>query len=198
VLLIALPAAVGIAALAAPLLISLFQYGAFSMHDVLMARQSLWAYCIGIPAFMLIKVLASAFYAQQNIRTPVKVAVVAVLLNIALNALLIGPLLHAGLALATTLSAWCNVLGLLYMAHRYDIYAVTCSWWLYLTQCVLALIAMGMVLKYTVPKMQAWQLWDAPHRAGVLLALIALGAVVYCLVLWCSGTRWQQWRQKSE
>ena len=197
VMLVALPAAVGVAMLAAPLLISLFHYGVFSMHDVWMARKSLLAYSMGIPAFMLIKVLASAFYAQQNIRSPVKVAAVAVLLNIVLNALLIGPFLHAGLALASTVSAWFNVLGLLFMAYRLGIYVMTRGWLVFTARCVCALVAMAVVLIYVTPSALVWQAWDLQHRVCMLLAMVMAGALVYGSALWCVGLRWHQWRRHA-
>lgn len=105
-LLIALPSTLGLWILSGPLLVTLFKTGRFDVNDVLMTQQSLIAFSLGIAAFMLIKVLASAFYAKQDIATPVRIAVAAVTLKVILNLILIFPLKHVGLALSTSLSAF--------------------------------------------------------------------------------------------
>lgn len=107
-LLVGLPAALGLLLLATPILCTLFQHGAFTFYSVQMSARSLRAFALGLPAFMLIKVLASSFYAQKNVKTPVKIAAVAMLCNILLNIALIHALAHAGLALATSIAAWLN------------------------------------------------------------------------------------------
>ena len=105
-LLIGVPAALGLGLLADGLLSTLFQHGAFDRHSVIMSARSLIAFSLGLPAFMLIKILATSFYAQKNISTPVKIACVALLVNLVLNFILIKPLAHAGLALSTSIAAW--------------------------------------------------------------------------------------------
>ena len=117
VLLVGLPAAVVLAVLSGPLLSALLQYGHFDAHSVLMARQSLSAFAIGIAPFMIIKILAAGFYAKQNMRTPVRIGVIAMVANMIFNCILIWPLKHAGIALATSLSALLNM-GLLYYYLR--------------------------------------------------------------------------------
>ena len=113
VLWIALPAAMGLVLLAEPILVVLFHYGAFSQQDVIQSARSLLMLSAGIPAFMLIKILASAFYAKKDIKTPVKIAVCTMILNVLLNLVLMPSFAHAGLALATTLAAYMNA-SLLY------------------------------------------------------------------------------------
>ena len=108
ILLLGIPAAIGLIMLSDPLLTSLFNYGKFNQFDVLMSQQSLVAYSIGVPCMMLVKILASGFYARQNIKTPVKIAIFSLLINITFNFILIGPLKHAGLALASSLAAITN------------------------------------------------------------------------------------------
>ena len=102
-MLLAVPAAAALALLAVPLVTSLFQYGAFSASDTLATRDAVVAYSVGLVPLVLVKVLAPGFYGRQNIRTPVKVAIVSLVSTQALNLVLIGPLKHAGLALAISL-----------------------------------------------------------------------------------------------
>ena len=111
-LLVGIPSSLGLLILAGPLLATLLGHGKFNAFDVMMTRESLMTFAIGVQAFMLVKVLASGFYAKQNIKTPVKVAAFSMLCNMVLNAILIFPLAHAGLALATSISAYVNA-GLL-------------------------------------------------------------------------------------
>ena len=102
------PAAVGLMVLAGPMIATLFQSDVFDANDVAMAERSLMAYAFGLQAFILIKVLAPGFYARQDTRTPVRIGVIAMAVNMLLNLALIFPLQHAGLALATSLSAYLN------------------------------------------------------------------------------------------
>jgi len=131
VLMIALPAAVALGLLAIPLLATMFQYNAFTNFDVLQASLSLMAYSVGVVAFIMIKVLAPGFYAQQNSKTPVKIAAFAVLCNIVLSLILIGPLKHAGLALAISLAAWINASLLGLFLWRQTIYQPKPGWLLF-------------------------------------------------------------------
>ena len=89
--LIGLPAAVGVALLAGPMLSTLFQYGSFSERDVVMAARSLSAYSAGLVGFILIKVLAPGFFARQDIRTPVKIGIIAMGANMVMNLLFVLP-----------------------------------------------------------------------------------------------------------
>ena len=106
--LLAAPAALGLFILATPLITTLFYYGAFTEHDVNMTRHALSAYSIGLVALILIKVLAPAFYAQKNIKTPVKIAIFTLFCTQLMNMIFIGFFGHAGLALAIALGACIN------------------------------------------------------------------------------------------
>ena len=123
-LLISIPSMFGLMVLASPIISTLIQYREFSAFDTQMATLSLIAYSIGLPAFIFIKVLAPGFYSRQDTKTPVKIGVVAMLVNIVLNLSFVGlwfvldlPGAHAGLALATSLSAYVNA-GLLFFLLR--------------------------------------------------------------------------------
>ncbi len=116
-LVIAAPSALGLALLSKPMLTTIFQYEAFTDVDARMAGHSLVAYAVGLPAFVAIKVLAPGYFSRQDTRTPVRIGVAAMLANIVLNLLLVVPLAHAGLALATSASAVLNA-GLLFLGLR--------------------------------------------------------------------------------
>lgn len=113
-LLLTLPAAAALMTIAEPLIRVLFERGAFQAHETRATAQALVAYACGLPAYVLIKVLTPGFFARKDTRTPVRIAIIAMVVNIVLNLILMVPLKHAGLALATALSAWLNavLLGL--------------------------------------------------------------------------------------
>lgn len=118
IFLMGLPAAIGLFILAKPLLATLFGYGKFSALDVLMTAHALQAFALGLPAFMLIRILNTALYARQNIRVPVKVTSISLVINIILNMLLIRPFGHIGLILSTSLASWVSVALLIYYLRQ--------------------------------------------------------------------------------
>ncbi len=111
-LLLAIPAAVALVVIASPVIAVLFERGAFGVAESDATAGALIAYAAGLPAFVLIKVLVPGYFARQDTRTPVRIAVLCLVVNVALNLALMGPLAHVGIALATTLAGWLNV-GLL-------------------------------------------------------------------------------------
>ncbi|MFQ5661312.1 MAG: murein biosynthesis integral membrane protein MurJ [Gammaproteobacteria bacterium] len=189
VVLIALPAAFGLALLAPAMLATIFQYQAFTAHDVRMAGLSLEGYAVGLPAFILIKVLATGFFSRQDTRTPVKIGVIAMFSNIFLNLLLVVPLAHAGLALATSLAAYVNA-GLLYIyLRKQQYYLAEPGWGRYLTKAGIAVAAMSLMLYTLLPGIDSWLAWDLFSRVGRLLLWIGAGASVYFSVVWLTGIR---------
>jgi putative peptidoglycan lipid II flippase len=188
-LMLALPAAVGLALLAVPLIATLFHHGKFDAHDVEMTRQALVAYSVGLLGLILVKVLAPGFYARQNIRTPVKIAMVTLLATQAMNALFVVPLGHAGLALAIGLGACLNA-GLLYRKLRaHGIYAPQPGWRAFLARVAAALALMVLVLYYAAGPSAWWLQAPWPLRAAALGGVVALGATVYLGTLWVLGFR---------
>ncbi len=187
--LVAAPAAVGLAILAGPMLTTLFQYGEFQPEDVRMASRSLMAYAAGLLGFMLIKVLAPGFYSRQDTRTPVRVGVIAMVANMGFNLALIFPLAHAGLALATSLSAFLNA-GLLYRNLRQQgVYHPEAGWRRFLGRVAAANGAMAGFLLLVVPELPVWFERGAVDRAIHLATWIVLGGLVYVAVLWLFGIR---------
>ena len=192
VFLITLPAAVGLALLAGPMLTTLFQYREFSVHDVQMASRSLMAYSVGLPAFVLVKVLSSGFFSRQDTKTPVKIGVVAMLSNIILNIILVFPLAHAGLALATSLAAYVNAGGLYFILHKRGHHQADKGWAGYLIKLVMGLFIMITIFLLGVPALSHWQDWDVYRRIIQLAVWITAGASAYFAVLWLSGLRFRQ------
>jgi putative peptidoglycan lipid II flippase len=187
--LIAIPAALGLALLAGPLLTTLFQYGEFGGDDVRMAARSLMAYALGLTAFVLIKVLAPGFYSRQDIRTPVRIGIIAMAVNMGLNLALIFPLAHAGLALATSLSAFLNAGLLLRRLRRDRIYRAAAGWRGFGARIVVASAAMTALLAWGVPELDRWLAWSAGERVLSLAGWILAAGALYFAVLVATGLR---------
>lgn len=190
IVLIATPAAAGLALLAEPLLCTLFQYGEFTGHDVVMAGRSLAAFSFGLLGFSLVKVLAPGYFARQDIRTPVRIGVIAMLVNIVCKLVLVVPLQHAGLALATSLSAFLNA-ALLYRGLREQgVYQPASGWPRLLLQVTLATSLMGALLFFGVGGLEQWLSWGIATRGWRLGAWLLGGVIVYSGALTLTGLRW--------
>jgi putative peptidoglycan lipid II flippase len=196
VLLLGAPAALGLFLLAGPILATLFQYNQFGSHDTQMAAVSLMAYAAGLPAFILVKVLAPAFYSRQDTGTPVRIAVVAMAANMGLNVILVVSMLHweiagphAGLALATSASAYLNA-GLLYRRLRRDqLYTPGVGWRPMAVRVLFAALLLGLLLGAGTADLGHWAAMNGTARVMHLAAWIAAGAAVYLGVLRLLGER---------
>jgi putative peptidoglycan lipid II flippase len=193
--LIGVPASIALLILSGPLLATLLHYGRFDDFDVRMTRESLMAFAFGVQGFMLIKVLASGFYAKQNIKTPVKIAAVAMCANIILNFILIFPLKHAGLALATTLSGYLNAGLLLTFLLKRRLYTPESGWLKYAVQLGLANLLMAVFLFFTSGHLGAWLLASWEWRILHLLMLVFGGIIIYFAALFISGVRFNHFRR---
>ena len=196
-LLLALPAALALALLAVPLIATLFHYGKFSALDLYMTRDAVMAYSVGLLGLIMVKILAPGFYARQNIRTPVKIALATLLLAQLMNLAFIGPLQHAGLALATGLAACFNAGLLLYHLRKAQIYTPEPGWWRFFLKVALALLAMGGVLFWAMGDAHSWLQMGALNKVLHLSALVAIGVTVYFLVLYALGLRLQDFVKRS-
>lgn len=194
VLLLGLPAALALAVLAEPLLISLFHYGAMTERDIVMAAMSLRAYALGLVAFMLIKVLAPGFFARQDTKTPVKVGIVAMVANMIFNLILIWPLAHAGLALATALSAYLNAGLLAWLLRKQGVLHLQPGWGRFAFQLGGGCLVLGLGLAWLSPDWQQWLGWELWTRVSYLAGLVVGGAVVYFTWLALFGIRVRHFR----
>ena len=188
-LLIGAPATVALIILSGPILSALFQYGEFDARDVTMSARSLMAFTLGLIAFMLIKVLAPGFYARQDTRSPVKYGLIAMGANTVLVLILIWPLAHTGLALATSLAALINAALLFINLRRRGIYQPRAGWVKFLTQLAAANLAMGLVLWFGAGDLAGWIEASARERLWHLSWLIAAGGGVYLLAALAVGIR---------
>lgn len=188
-LLIGLPASITMLVLSGPLIVSLFNYGKFDVFNVLMTQRSVIAYSIGLQAFMLVKVLSSAFYAQQDVRTPVRISVFIIFANIILNAVLIFPLAHAGLALATSLGSWLNTFLLLRKLRQRGIYQIQPGFGKFLLRLLFANVAIAILLYFWQGNLTTWLHWHWPQRLLHILLYGLVSILVYLGCLWLSGMR---------
>ena len=191
-LLIGMPASLMMGLLSGPLVSALFQYGHFISHDVIKTQQSVIAYAIGLQAFMLAKILSTGFYARQNIKTPVKIGIVTVGVNIILNSLLIHSLQHAGLALATSLASYFNIGLLLYFLYQQKIFRFQSEhsgWRVYLLRLLWANMAMGIWLYIGQGHLASWLAWTGKEKLEHLFMLIFIAILIYLSTLALSGLR---------
>ena len=192
-----LPAALSLAILGVPLIATLFQHGAFTATDVLQTRLALVAYSIGLTGMILVKILAPGFYARQNIKTPVKIALLTLLATQAMNLVFIVPFKHAGLALSIGLAACLNA-GLLYygLRQRKD-YLPSPGWGVFLFKIMLALTVLAVMLWFGMGREADWLLASASERVAWLAALVAAGMTGYLATLWLLGFRLRDFRQRG-
>ena len=197
-LLIALPATFGLFMLAQPILATLFQYGAFTNHDSTMAAFSLMAYSLGLPAFVLIKILATGFYARQDTRTPVRIGIQAMLLNMVLNLIFVTIMIrthfiapHVGLALATSVSAYFNAAALALALRRDTLLESISSFTRTLGKILLCCAGMSLAIYAMLPQLEAWSDWRWYQRILELAWLISPAVLCYAGMLWIMGFRRQ-------
>lgn len=215
-LLIGIPACLGLILSAEPLFATLFQYGNLTAEDTRMISWSLMAQSTAVPAFLLVKVLAPAFYSRQDTRTPVKAAVVSVLVNVVatvlffvglltlteagqaalvkadgryLDALAHIPGAHALLALAIAVAGWTNAVQLAWYLRRAGVYQRQPGWGRFLRQIGVASLAMAVVLiafRLLWPDWSDWAWWE---RGWHLAVLVGSGGALYAALLWLQGIR---------
>lgn len=191
---IGLPASLFLILLAKPILATLFQHGKFDAHSVIMASQSLMAFAAGIVPFMCVKIFASGFYAKQKMRTPVNIGIIAMISNIILNALLITHLKHAGIALATTLSAILNAGLLLYFLCQQKWYRIHSELIPFLIRVFIANTVFAILLFYFSGPSLNWlnanSIWKIQH----LLELSIFSLSFYPFSLFLFGIRPKHFR----
>ena len=215
-LLIGVPACLGLILCAEPLIATLFQYGRFSAEDTRMAQLSLITQSIAVPAFLLVKVLAPAFYSRQDTKTPVKSAVASVVINLVCTVSLMAGLVyltpvgqqalvaaggqpiealgripgaHALLALAIAIAGWANALQLWWYLRRANVYQMQPGWARFLRQIGLASVAMTLMVGVFLWLWQDWTAWSWWQRGMRLGVMVGAGGLVYAAMLWLQGIR---------
>lgn len=193
-LLIGAPAAVGLTVFSMPLITSCFAYGKFSTMAVLQTQKSLIALGAGVPAFMMVKVLASGFYAQQDIKTPVKIGAVSMLVNTLLCCFLVWPLAHAGLALASALAGYVNCGLLLLLLIRREVYTPAKGWFKFILQLVFANGVIAFYLYWMTGTVDDWRGLSPLWRLFELGIHTGASVVIYLIALSLVGVRVSQFR----
>jgi len=198
-ILLALPCALALALLAEPLVVSLFQYGNFTANDADMTQRALLAYSLGLMGMLLVKVLAPAFYARQDIRTPVRIAMFTLLMTQVMNLLFIFviPLAHAGLALSIGLAACLNAGLLFWKLRARGFYQPQPGWAMFSSKLLAALLVMVVVLVGMLWLMPAWSDGNMLARLLRLGALVVAGALSYFAVLGILGFRLRDFSRRS-
>ncbi|HPY40141.1 MAG TPA: murein biosynthesis integral membrane protein MurJ, partial [Thiolinea sp.] len=180
-LLISVPATLGLMLLSEPILAAVMMHGAFKWSDVEMSALSLMTYSFGLPAFILVKVLAPGFYSRQDTKTPVKIGMISIVANMLLNVLIVLPWFllgiagaHAGLALATALAGYVNA-GLLFRTlYKEGMFAAEGGWLKHLLRIGVASLVMCLLVWLVLPHAQWWQTATTAWRITALSGLILL------------------------
>ncbi len=196
-ILLTLPAALALGMIAVPLLATFFQHGAFTVHDVLMSRSALVGYSVGLIGLILVKILAPGFYARQDIKTPVKIGIVTLIATQLMNALFVGWLQHAGLALSIGLGACLNSAILFYFLRKHGIYHAEPGWLKFFLKVSLAVAALGLTLWFGMGSEQHWFEISGWSRIFNLTWLVAAGVVVYFSVLFVLGFRLRDFSKRG-
>jgi len=195
VVLIAVPATLGLALLSVPILATIFNYGDFTTHDVDMASRSLIAYSLGLTGFIAVKTLAPGYFARQDTRTPVRVGVIAMVTSVALNLILVWPLAHAGLALATAIGAYVNAGLLLRGLKRTAVYRPQEGWRTFALRILVASALMAAFLIGFHGDARIWFEAGVLERVTRLTLLVIGGGAIYGVALLGLGLRPAQLRQ---
>lgn len=199
---LALPAAVALAVLAVPLVTSLFMYGAFTAHDVMMTKVALVAYSLGLLGLILVKVLAPGFYSRQNIKTPVKIAIFTLVVTQLMSVFFVfgldlKELKHAGLALAIGLGACANASLLFYQLRKQALYHPKAGWFVFLLKLVVAVTLMAFAVHYVAGPDASWLKYGLFEKLSRLLGLLVVGAGVYFVALWLMGLRIKDFMRRT-
>ncbi len=196
-LMLTLPASLGLALVAIPLITTLFHHGAFGIADVYGTRTALMAYSLGLTGMILVKVLAPAFYSRQDIRTPVRIGLITLVVTQLLNLVFVGWLQHAGLALSIGLAACINA-GLLYRGLRVrGVYQPQPGWSKFAGKLLIAMVVLGACIHFSVGPDALWLHASGVERVIRLCALVVGGMAVYFATLFALGFRIQDFRRRA-
>ncbi|MGY8993870.1 MAG: murein biosynthesis integral membrane protein MurJ [Rhodospirillales bacterium] len=186
-LLLIIPAAAALVVIAGPVTAVLFERGQYGAMESSATAMALMVFALGLPAFVLVKVLAPGFYAREDTATPVKIAVLCMLLNLVLNLFLMGPFLHVGIAIATTVSSWLNALLLLCILWRRGHFVPDPRLIKHLPRMVIAGACMAAGLAMVSEHAEGYLGASELVRAGALAGMIAGGVLCYGVLTQIAG-----------
>jgi len=182
-LLFGIPAAVALMVIPYPIVSVMYERGHFSALDSIATYHTLIAYAIGLPAFLAVKIFASTFYANQDTKTPVKIAVVCVLINLFFNLTLMNSLQYVGFALSTSIAGWVNAAALAYYLHKKQLFAMDATLKLRMKYIVGGAGGMGLVLYGLQCLLNPFFHYGFILKTLALCLLIGAGMIVYFMVL---------------
>ncbi|NKB77241.1 MAG: murein biosynthesis integral membrane protein MurJ [Gammaproteobacteria bacterium] len=198
VFLICIPSTVGLIVLSQPMIATIYYHGDFTANGVMMSSASLVAFSFGLTAIVMVKVLAPGFYARQNTKKPVQIGMIAVGINILMSLALVYPLKHVGLALATSIAAFCNAALLYFSLRKEKVYVPGKGWPLFFVKIVVAAAMMGAIIWWMKSEPEQWLTMSIWSRSAELSALIASGGSVYLVGLYLMGVDFaSMWRSKG-
>ncbi|QPQ55924.1 murein biosynthesis integral membrane protein MurJ [Allosphingosinicella flava] len=186
-MLLCIPAALALAVVAGPLVAAMFQGGRFTAEDAAITGNVLAIIVMGLPAYVLVKVITPGFYARNDTKTPVKTAVVVLVANIALNFALIPPFGIYGLAAAIALCSWINCILLYVILRRRGHFRIEGWLWSRIARQFAAGLAMGAALWGTRALLAGFFAGSVIERLLGVMALVGVGGIVYFIVAWTIG-----------
>ena len=191
ILLIGLPAVIGLVMLAEPIILTLFERGEFGAQDSSMASSSLIALAFGLLAFMLIKILTPSFFARQQPKKPMVVALMSMVLNAFLAWLLAFQLgyAHVGLALASSISAFFTVITLLILLYKDKVYKSSKGWIYFLFRMLIACSVLILLINFFAQEVEYLRQISEFSRFIYIFKIVLIGMVGYFLSLWILGLR---------
>lgn len=185
--LVSIPATAGLIILAQPMVSTIYFHGDFTENGVNMTVLSLIAYSLGLTPLVMVKVLASGFFARQNMKTPVRIAMISVAVNIVFSLILVLPYKHVGLALATSISALANAIMLFVVLKKDGVFIVRRDWAGFLTRIVIATVIMGLAV-WGLIGVESWWLEASVWKKALRLGwLTGLGGITYIAALLALG-----------
>ena len=190
-MLLSMPAATALIGLATPIVRVLYERGVFTPQDTIAVSHALIGFAIGLPAYVLIRVLQPGYFSRKDTRTPTIFAGISVVANIALSLLLFPSMTYVGIALATTISAWLNALMLgIFLARRGQFVLTRAEWRKHILIIVISLV-MGGVLYALAQRGTHLLATGSPFlvQAGVLAALMVFGITLYFVLVHITGAQ---------
>lgn len=189
VVLVCIPCTAGLIVLAQPMVATIFYHGDFTANGVNMTAHSLQAYSIGLTGMVMVKILAVGFFARQNTKTPVRVGVYAMILNVVVGLLLIMPLKHVGLALAMSISSIFNAVALFWLLRGEGVYRVPQGWCAFMIRVIFSTGVMVFLLFQLNQPEHFWLEESAWQRALHLALMVCSGGVIYLVALMLAGLK---------
>lgn len=189
VFLIGIPAALGLFVMAEPIMLTVFERGKFDLNAAHSASLSLKAYIVGLVGFMLIKVLATGFFSRQDTKTPVKIGIIAMSVNMVFNIILFFPLAHVGLALATTISALTNATLLFIALYKAKVFIPDSRWKAWFARLIVGNMALFGFIKFQMAAISNWQNWQTFERVQQMTILVIGSVTIYVAVMFLVGVR---------